>query len=136
MENVNNNDLIQFKWTIDSKLRFKKVMSSESVKKELLTLSNSHSMLSSHEKVELVTKIIIDAAKKSVPVKMKFKKKTENNNKWYDNDCYNLKKKLNSFSKIFSRNPFNIKVREDLFLCEKRYKKWLKWKEINLNRNY
>ena len=124
-------DLIRFKWNQNTNLFFKSAMETLSVKKDLKQLCDKESNLSTDEKVQTLTNILIQTAKMSVGIKNTKYRKIHRKilPKWFDNDCFYLKRKIRFLTKRFLANTFDVKNREELFVAKKQYKKLNKRKK-------
>ena len=114
-------DLIRLKWNQNANLFFKFAMETSSVKNDLKQLCDKESNLFTDEEVQTLTNILIQTAKMSVGIK-----NTKYRNihrkilpKWFDNDCFYLKRKIRFFTKRFLANTFDVKIREELFVAKK-----------------
>ena len=125
----------KYVWNVESPAKFYNVLNSEKIQlkigklRDLFKTDCSPDLISSE-----LTSIFHSAANASLkpkPSKHKESKSSPGKKKWFDSDCRNLKKELNSFSKQKHRDPFNelarIKYRDKL----KQYKCLLHLKRQN-----
>ena len=101
------------------------------VKNDLKQLFKKESNLSTDKKVQTLTNIIIQTAKMSVGIKNTKYRKIHRTilPKWFDNDCFYFKRKIRFLTKRFLANTFDVKIKEELFVAKKQYKKLNKRKK-------
>ncbi|CAG2229764.1 unnamed protein product [Mytilus edulis] len=120
---INKNENTQnfpgkFKWTDCSKEKFQDALCHPSCKLDINAfLTNNYQDKSNINSAATdLQSIIIKAAKMSLKFKSnKYKKKTINKKKWYDQDLYNKKRELNIKAKHMSENPYNININNNYF---------------------
>ncbi|CAC5355916.1 unnamed protein product [Mytilus coruscus] len=108
----------KFKWTDCSKEQFQDALCHPSCKLDINAfLTNNYQDKSNiNSSATDLQNIIIKAAQMSLKFKSnKYKKKTINKKKWYDQDLYNKNRELNTKAKHLSENPYNINIRNNYF---------------------
>lgn len=121
-QNLNQNIMKQFygyNWDSDSSYAFKSALNSiESQNKIKHIMEIDLKNTSVEELTNDFNEIIYTAANLSLNHKKRLKKKKKKS-KWFNNECYIMKKNLNYWCRKFNDNPFNNDTREKLFYWKK-----------------
>ena len=122
---------VKFIWDEKSNLSFVKAISSKSISDKILHFQ-INSFKDINEAVSQFNDILNNAAKSSLkcihPRVKKIINKTKNN-KWYDNDVSEMRKRLIKYSGLLDRFPRDNYIRQERYRINKNYKKLIKSKK-------
>ena len=130
---------INFRWDLTSGLLFKNIMKS---KESIDAINNLKSTLLNNESTKNLIDVTVNqlsvhlksAALKSLKLKKSIHKpnKKKKSHKWYDNDCINLKKRIDNLAYLLSNDPKNPYISGKYNKSIKEYNKMIKQKKKNL----
>ena len=134
-----NDNYNQYGWDELSEVKFKKAMTMPWIQDQLYHLEKQidttiwDNSLSSNLKVNKITNeftnIMTSVGEISLKRKRSFHtKKKKVNKKWFDTDCYELRKDIKSLNAL-NRQPFNQHLRQKYFSRRKEYNKLIKQKK-------
>ena len=105
------------------------VIDSDEVQNTLNSLFTDKTSYNVDHLVDEFTEILSDSCERILPFKKQKKTKknmSKQNQKWYNNDCYVLKKNLRNLGNLLTMYPDNTFLRHLFFAKEKKYKRFIK----------
>ena len=123
---------IAFKWNEHCREVLLDIFNSDEVNDHLDTLLNpsNDNDLDINSLVNDFTEIITKASRKCIPLKKQKKKSSKTRvtqkQKWFDNNCYRLKRELRNLGKLISTQPNDPFIRHMFFTKKKEYKKLIR----------
>ena len=118
-----------FVWDPSMSNCLRDVINSDEVQNKLNSLFTDKTSYNVDHLVDEFTKILSDSCHRILPFKKQ--KKTKNNRskqtqKWYNNDCYVLKKNLRNLGNLLTMYPDDTFLRHLFFAKTKEYKRFIK----------
>ena len=123
------------KWNGTTKTTFLEALKTEKVQKSFEKLENED--LPPESGVSLISSLLLDCANCNPSAvaatednASKMKGKNPNSKPWYDKECTNTKKKINTTAMQLKRNPTDARLRETLYVTKRSYKNLIKKKKV------
>ena len=125
-----------FTWDEPSGKIFAKFLSSSRSINILNNIKENLTSGNSKDDIDIAATRLTNLLKSTAIKSLKLSKRTSNRvkskiNKWYDNECANLKKRIDNLAYLFSKNPKDPYVSGKFYKCRKEYNKMIKEKKRN-----
>ena len=118
-----------FKWDPQSKLIYKSTLVSSSVDKKVKDILNSGSDMTVEDMTNNVNDILLNSAKQALQQKKHMKRSSKKKKKWFDRDCFSLRKEVIKLSRQLCRANATHETRILFFQKKKELRRVIKTKK-------
>ena len=118
-----------FKWDTQSELIYKSTLVSSSVGKKIKDILNSGSDMTVEDVTNHVNGILLNSAEQALQQKKSNKRSAKKKNKWFDRDCFSLRKEIIKLSRQLCRANATHETRILFFQKKKELRRLIETKK-------